>query len=85
LSGQSEAAALFSTVRYTLCDTYIDFLQSDNSGKSILSNIEEWRKAILQGKGNIGLSYSGKSSSGDRKMLEIQFDQTKPSQISLSR
>jgi hypothetical protein len=28
LSGQSEGTALFSAVRYTLCDTYIDFLQS---------------------------------------------------------
>jgi hypothetical protein len=31
LSGQSDAMA----VRYTLCDTFIDFLQSVNSGKSI--------------------------------------------------
>jgi hypothetical protein len=35
LSGQSDATALFSAVRYTLCYTYIDFLQSVNSGKSI--------------------------------------------------
>jgi hypothetical protein len=35
LSGQSDATALFLTVRYTLCDTYIDFPQSVNSGKSI--------------------------------------------------
>ncbi len=35
LSGKSDAMALFSAVRYTLCDTYIDFLQSVNSGKSI--------------------------------------------------
>jgi hypothetical protein len=35
LSGQSDATALFSAVRYTLCDTYIDFPQSVNSGKSI--------------------------------------------------
>jgi hypothetical protein len=34
LSGQSDATALFSAVRYTLCDTYIDFPQSVNSGKS---------------------------------------------------
>jgi hypothetical protein len=25
LSGQSDATGLFSAVRYTLCDTYIDF------------------------------------------------------------
>ncbi len=35
LFGQSDARALFSAVRYTLCDTYIDFPQSVNSGKSI--------------------------------------------------
>ncbi len=35
LSGQSDATALFLAVRYTLCDTYIDFPQSVNSGKSI--------------------------------------------------
>jgi hypothetical protein len=35
LSGQSDVTALFSAVRYTLCDTYIDFPQSVNSGKSI--------------------------------------------------
>ncbi len=35
LSGQSDATALFSAVRYTLCDTYIDYPQSVNSGKSI--------------------------------------------------
>jgi hypothetical protein len=35
LSEQSDATALFSSVRYTLCDTYIDFPQSVNSGKSI--------------------------------------------------
>jgi hypothetical protein len=34
-SGQGDATALFSAVRYTLCDTYIDFPQSVNSGKSI--------------------------------------------------
>jgi hypothetical protein len=46
--------ALFSTVRYTLIDTNIDFPQSVNSGKS-----KTWRrKAILQGKGDSGLSYS---------------------------
>jgi hypothetical protein len=35
LSGQSDATALFSAVRYNLCDPYIDFPQSVNSGKSI--------------------------------------------------
>ncbi len=35
LSEQSDATALFSAVCYTLCDTYIDFPQSVNSGKSI--------------------------------------------------
>jgi hypothetical protein len=35
LSVQSDATALFSEVRYTLCDTYIDFPQSVNSGKTI--------------------------------------------------
>jgi hypothetical protein len=35
LSGQSDPTALFLAVRYTLCDTYIDFPQSVNSGKSI--------------------------------------------------
>jgi hypothetical protein len=54
LSGQSDATALFLAVRYTLCDTYIDFPQSVNSGKSI------WRrKAILRSKGDSGLSFSG--------------------------
>jgi hypothetical protein len=57
LSGQSGATALFSAVHYTLCDIYIDFPQSVNSGKSIFSNL--WRKAILRSKGNSGLSYSG--------------------------
>ncbi len=35
LSGQSDATALFQAIRYTLCDTYIDFPQSVNSRKSI--------------------------------------------------
>jgi hypothetical protein len=35
LSGQSGATSLFSTVRFTLCDTYIDFPKSVNSGKLI--------------------------------------------------
>jgi hypothetical protein len=35
LSGSSYALAFFSTVHFTLCDTYIDFPQSVNSGKSI--------------------------------------------------
>jgi hypothetical protein len=35
LSELSDATALFSAVRYTLCDTYIEFPQSANSGKSI--------------------------------------------------
>jgi hypothetical protein len=54
LSGQSDATALFSAVRYTLCDTDIDFPQSVNSRKSI-----QRRKAILWSKGDSGLSYSG--------------------------
>jgi hypothetical protein len=54
LSGQSDATALFSAVRYTLCDTYIDFPQPVNSGKSIYLC-----KAILRSKGDSGLSYSG--------------------------
>jgi hypothetical protein len=33
LSGKSYAMVLFSAARYTLCDTYIDFPQSVNSGK----------------------------------------------------
>jgi hypothetical protein len=53
LSELSDATALFSAVRYTLCDTYIDFPQSVNSGKSI-----QRRKAILRSKGDSGLSYS---------------------------
>jgi hypothetical protein len=39
LSGQSDATALFSAVRCTLCDTYIDFPQSVNFGKSIFLNL----------------------------------------------
>jgi hypothetical protein len=39
LSGQSDATLLFSAVHYTLCDTYIDFPQSVNSGKSIFWNL----------------------------------------------
>jgi hypothetical protein len=39
LSGQSDTTALFSAVRYTLCDTYIDFPQPVNSGKSIFLNL----------------------------------------------
>jgi hypothetical protein len=35
LSGQNDATALFSAIRYTLSDTYIDFLQSVNYGQSI--------------------------------------------------
>ncbi len=35
LSGFIDATALFPTVRYSLCDTDIDFPQSVNSGKSI--------------------------------------------------
>jgi hypothetical protein len=35
LSGKSDATVLFSAIRYTLFDTYIDFPQSVNSGKSI--------------------------------------------------
>ncbi len=38
LSGQRDATALFSAVCYTLCDTYIDYQQSVNSGKSIFRN-----------------------------------------------
>jgi hypothetical protein len=56
LSGSSDATALFSTVRYTLCVTYIDFQQSVNSGKSIFT--AQWRKVILQSTGDSGLSYS---------------------------
>jgi hypothetical protein len=85
LSGQSDATALFSAVRYTLCDTYIDFPQSVNSGKSILR-----RKTILRSKGDSGLSYSGideipVSSYADGKLTESHFGQTKPSYKSLSR
>jgi hypothetical protein len=36
LSGQSDATVQFSAVRYTICDIYIDFPQSVNSGKLIL-------------------------------------------------
>jgi hypothetical protein len=39
LSGQSDATALFTAVRYTLCETYIDFPQSVNSRKSIFWNL----------------------------------------------
>ncbi len=48
--------ALFSAVRYTLCDTYIDFPQYFNSGKSIFKTSRH--KAILQGKGESGLSFT---------------------------
>jgi hypothetical protein len=44
-------------VCYALCETYIDFPQSVNSGKSISETLR--RKAILRGKGYSGLSYSG--------------------------
>jgi hypothetical protein len=40
LSEQSDATALFSAVRYTFFDTYIDFPQYVNSGKSIFWNLE---------------------------------------------
>jgi hypothetical protein len=39
LSGKSDAMALFLAVRYVLCDTYIDFPESVNSGKSIFLNL----------------------------------------------
>ncbi len=39
LSGQSDAPGLFSAVHYSLCDIYINFPQSVNSGKSIFSNL----------------------------------------------
>ncbi len=49
--------ALFSTVRYTPCDTYIDFPQSVNSG---IRCSKAWQhKASLRRKGCSGLSYSG--------------------------
>jgi hypothetical protein len=35
LSGQSDVTVLFSAVCYTLCNTYIDFPQSVNSGKKV--------------------------------------------------
>jgi hypothetical protein len=51
LSGKSDATALFSPVRSTLCETYIDIPESQFS--------KTWRhKTILQGKGYSGLSYS---------------------------
>ncbi len=39
LSEQSDATAQFLAVRYTLCDTYIDFPLSVNSEKSIFLNL----------------------------------------------
>ncbi len=39
LSRQSDATALFTEVRFTPCDTYIDFPQSVNNGKSIFWNL----------------------------------------------
>jgi hypothetical protein len=56
LFGQSNATALFSTVRYNLCGTYIDFPLSANSGKSALKH---GGARPLQGKGDSRLSYSG--------------------------
>jgi hypothetical protein len=65
-SGQSDTTALFSTVRYTLCDTYIDFSQPANSRKSISSNLAV--KSLLMGTGDSGLLYSRNG-----KMLESVF------------
>jgi hypothetical protein len=39
LSRQSDGTALFSAICFTLCDFYIDFLQSINYGKSMFSNL----------------------------------------------
>jgi hypothetical protein len=47
--------ALFSTVRYTLCGTYIDF-SSLVIPESLFSTTRR-REAILWGKGNNGLLY----------------------------
>jgi hypothetical protein len=45
--------ALFSAVRYTLCDTVGQSIPESQFSKT-------WqRKAILRGKGDSGLSYSG--------------------------
>ncbi len=52
LSGQSDAMALFPAIRYTLCDTYIDFPQSVIP-ESQFSEIYR-RKAILRNKGDSG-------------------------------
>jgi hypothetical protein len=51
LSGQSEATALFSTVRYTLCDIYVTF-RSLSIPESQFSKTYR-RKAILRGKGHL--------------------------------
>ncbi len=67
LSRQSEATALFSTVCHALCDIYIDFPQSVNSGLE-LSGIKPFYRA--RGKFQ-------KSSYADRKLQESNFDQTK--------
>jgi hypothetical protein len=49
LSGYSDATALFSTARYTLCDTYIDF----RSLSILESQLSKTSKAVLRGKGDI--------------------------------
>jgi hypothetical protein len=56
LSGQSDATALPSTFRYTLCDTYITF-----RSLSILESqfSQTWHEAILWRKGFSGMLYSG--------------------------
>ncbi len=51
LSGQSDATALFSTVRYTLCDIDVTF-RSLSIPESQFSKTYR-RKAILRGKGHL--------------------------------
>ncbi len=62
--------ALFSTVRYTLCETYIDF-SSLLIPESKFSTT--WRrKAILRGKDNSGLLYFGIDEISLSHLLETE-------------
>jgi hypothetical protein len=71
--------AFFLTVRSTLCDTSVDFLQSVNLKKGQFSKTLQ-RKAILQGKGCSRLYYFGINEIPVSQLdPESQLDQTKPS------
>ncbi len=82
LSAQSDATALFSSVRYTLYELTLTF-QSFPIPENQFSKTWQRNKAILWGRGYSRLSYFGideiESSHGNAKMLQSQFDQRKPS------